>query len=201
MSQELMLRSGFVGWRSFHQDGAKLEDVWTLDGSGVLHCKGSPLGYLCTVDSHGRFVLELEWRWPMDGKPGNGGVLIRLTGSDKIWPRSLEAQINAGQAGDFWGLDGFRLDGPEDRRSTVENAQFGTLTNLKKTTAAEKPAGQWNRYRITAEGETVTLEINGQIVNQATSCDTTPGRIALTAEGSPIHFRNLRLSRLDGGRG
>ena len=187
-------QGSLAGWKSYHQDGAKTADVWSIDDAGVLHCKGTPLGYLYTEKDYGSFVIELDYRWPPNAEPGKGGVLIRKTGPDKIWPKSLEAQINVGDAGDFWGLDGYRLDGPEDRKKSLEHPQFGRLTNLKKTAAVERPAGQWNHYKIIADGSTVTLEINGQIVNRATDCETAPGRILLTAEGSPIEFRNVRLS-------
>ncbi|NLF69795.1 MAG: DUF1080 domain-containing protein [Candidatus Anammoximicrobium sp.] len=181
------------GWKSFHQDHAKTSDVWSLDAQGVLHCQGSPLGYLYTEKDYDNFVLELDWRWPAGKQPGKGGVLIRTTGPDKIWPKSLEAQINAGDAGDFWGLDGYVLDGPADRKKTLEHPQFGKLTNVQKSAAAEKPAGQWNRYKIVADGAVVTLEINGQTVNRATGCETAPGKILITCEGSPIEFRNVQL--------
>jgi hypothetical protein len=184
------------GWKSYHQDGAKTGDVWLLDEQGVLHCKGQPLGYLLTEKNYGNFVLELDWRWPPGNEPGKGGVLIRTTGPDKIWPKSLEAQINAGDAGDFWGLNGYQLDGPADRKQTFEHPQFGKLTNVKKSAAVEKPAGQWNHYRIVADGPVVTLEINGQTVNRATDCETAPGKIILTAEGSPIEYRNVLLRPL-----
>jgi hypothetical protein len=171
--------------------------VWSLDDDGVLHCKGSPLGYLYTEKDYANFVLELDWRWPLGKEPGKGGVLIRTTGPDKIWPKSLEAQINVGDAGDFWGLDGFQLDGPADRKTSLEHPQFGKLINVKKSAMVERPAGQWNQYKIVADGDTVTLEINGQTVNRATACETTPGKILLTAEGTAIEFRNVRLRLLD----
>lgn len=164
---------------------------------GILICKGSPKGYLYSVNDYTNFVLRLQWRWPENKKPGKGGVLLRMTGPDKIWPKSLEAQINAGDAGDFWGLDGYPLTGPADRTECVEHPQFGRLTHLKKTLSVEKPAGQWNQYVITVRGETVTLEINGQMVNQATRCPARPGKICLTAEGNEIHFRNVQLIPLD----
>jgi hypothetical protein len=182
------------GWTSYHQDDAATADVWSLDEAGVLHCTGKPLGYLATKEDHGDFLLELDYRWPPGQEPGKGGVLIRKTGPDKIWPQSLEAQINVGDAGDFWGLDGYSLDGPEERKQTLEHPQFGKLTNLKKLAMVERATGQWNHYKIVADGATVTLEINGQMVNRATNCDPTPGKILLTAEGFPIHFRNLRLT-------
>jgi len=183
------------GWQSYHQDGAKTGDVWAL-ADDVLVCKGAPLGYLYTEKPYTNFVLQLEWRWPGPEKTGNGGVLIRTTGPNKIWPKSLEAQINRGQAGDFWGLDGYTLRGPAERMKTLDTEEFGLLTNLKRTAGAEKSPGEWNSYEIKADGEQVTLTINGQVVNRATGCAAVPGPIVLTAEGDEIHFRNVRIREI-----
>ena len=182
-----------VGWKSFHEKaGTKTGDVWKLT-DGVLVCKGAPKGYLYTEKAYRNFALELEWRWPAGKKPGNGGVLLRTTGQHKIWPKSLEAQINVGEAGDFWGL-GYTLAGPQDRTKASEHPQFGKLIHVKKARNAEKPPGEWNRYEIIADGDVVILEINGKVVNRATGCEQAPGKICLTAEGDEIHFRNVQLT-------
>ncbi|MCD6394301.1 MAG: hypothetical protein J7M40_12435 [Planctomycetes bacterium] len=39
--------------------------------------------------------------------------------------------------------------------------------------------------------DTVTLVINGEVVNRAAGCDLESGRICLTSEGNEIHFRNV----------
>ncbi len=189
------LPSGEIaGWKSFHEDPAtKTADVWTLTEDGILVCKGVPKGYIYTEKDYGDFELALEFRRPADKEPGKGGILIRTTGPNRIWPKSLEAQINAPDAGDFWGLVGFTVDGPAERLKTLEHPDLGKLTNLKKTQDAEKKPGEWNTYKIIAEGPTVTLFINGRQVNQATNCETAPGKIVLTSEGDEIHFRNIRL--------
>jgi hypothetical protein len=186
------------GWKSFSETAdTKTSDVWKLDADGVLVCRGTPKGYLATIKEYQDFVLKVQWRWPPQGKAGNGGVLVRITGPDKIWPRSLEAQINAGQAGDFWGLAGYSLTGPADRSKEVVHPQFGRLKNVKKAAAMEKPTGQWNSYEIVVKGDTATLSINGQQVNAATGCDVVRGRLCLTAEGDEIHYRNVELTPLD----
>lgn len=184
-------------WDCYLDDPAvHLEDVWSVE-DGVLICKGVPLGYLYTKRDYRDFVLKLDWRWPPGKKPGNGGVLIRMTGQHKIWPKSLEAQLNAGDAGDFWGLDGYNLSGPPERMRTTEHEQFGKLTNLKKTENLENPPGEWNSYEIIAEGDTVTLIINGRQVNKATGCDLNPGPICLTCEGDEIHFRDVEITPIN----
>jgi len=190
----LDLDSGF--WSSYSSDAdVEMQDVWSVE-DGALICSGSPLGYLYSNELFDNFRLKLEWRWPPDGEPGKGGVLIRMSGEHKIWPKSLEAQINAGDAGAFWGLDGFELSGPADRTSSIDHQQFGKLTNVKKTHAVEKPAGQWNTYEIIADGDTVTLIINGEELNKATGCATNKGPILLTSEGTEIHFRNIEITPL-----
>ncbi len=191
-----LISDGLKAWECYPEDPeAKVEDVWHIE-DGVLICSGKPLGYLYTKRDYGDFVLKLEWRWPSGKKPGSGGVLIRMTGEHRIWPKSLEAQLNSGNAGDFWGLVGYRLSGPAERIRTVEHQKFGKLTNLKKLKNLEKPPGQWNTYEIIAKGTTVTLIINGEEANRATGCDLNAGRICLTSEGNEIHFRNVVIKEV-----
>jgi hypothetical protein len=183
-------------WECYLQEPeADVQDVWNIE-DGMLICSGKPLGYLYTKRNYGDFMLKLEWRWPPGKKPGSGGVLVRMTGEHKIWPMSLEAQLNSGNAGDFWGLDGYKLSGLAERMRTSDHQKFGKLTNLKKIKALEKPPGQWNTYEIVAKGTTVTLIINGEEANRATGCDLNSGRICLTSEGSEIHFRNVVVNEV-----
>jgi len=186
------------GWGWFCEDAkVPVGKVWRLTPDGVLQCSGTPRGYLFTQRDFADFELRLEWRFPGD-KAGRGGVLLRTTEPHRIWPKSLEAQINSPDAGDFWGLGGFSFQGPSDRLETVEHPIFGKLTHLSKAAAAEKPPGEWNAYQITVRGEEVILVINGREVNRAAQCETVPGKICLTAEGDPIEFRNVRLRVPDG---
>jgi hypothetical protein len=181
-----------AGWKAFHERQASIGDVWTLR-EGVLTCKGLPLGYLYTEKAYTDFRLTLEWRSPTEKKPGKGGVLFRKSGKDQIWPRSLEAQLNTGDEGDFWGLDGYALSGPADRLKRVQHARFGQLIGLRRTRDAVRKPGEWNLYEISAREGTVTLKINGEVVNRATQCAVVAGPICLTAEGDEIHFRNVRI--------
>src|SRR6056297_3618912 len=108
------------GWMFYSEDTeTQVQAVWQLS-DGLLVCQGSPKGYLYTEKNYTDFVLRLQWRWPSEASPANGGVLLRMTGEHKIWPRSLEAQINAGDAGDFWGLGGYQLEGPAERTRSIE---------------------------------------------------------------------------------
>lgn len=191
-----LITENLENWNHYLADkNVAKEDVWQVE-DGVLICKGNPLGYLYTKQNYRDFTLKLQWRWPQGKQPGKGGVLIRTTGENKIWPKSLEAQINAPDAGDFWGLNGYSFSGPEERLKSLNHDKFGKLTNLKKIKNTENPPGQWNSYEIIAKGETVTLIINGEIVNKATNCQLDSGTICITSEGSEIHFQNIEITPL-----
>lgn len=184
------------GWASFHEKpGTSTSDVWTLQPDGVLVCRGTPRGYLHSKEDYGNFSLSFDWRWPPGDEPGRGGVLLRTTGEHKIWPRSLEVQLNAPDAGDFWAIDGYSLSAEPDRTERINHEQLGRLTHVKKLRAVEKPVGEWNHAFVQLRGGEATVWMNGELVNHATNCDVTPGKLVLTAEGSDIQFRNLRLGQ------
>jgi hypothetical protein len=163
----------------------RMEDVWKVDG-GRIRCSGVPNGYIRTTADYKDFVLTLEWRWAE--QPGNSGVLLRVVGPDKIWPKTVEAQLMSGHAGDFWLMDGAILD--TDPARTDPKAANHRL----KMKAAEKPVGEWNVYEITVHGGWVLLKINGVVVNEGTGAEEVAGKIALQSEGAPIEFRNIRLA-------
>jgi Domain of Unknown Function (DUF1080) len=94
----------------------------------------------------------------------------------------------SGDAGDFWLMDGATLDTDPAR---VDPKAANHRLKLK---AAEKPAGEWNLYEITMHGSSVLLKVNGVVVNEGTGADEAAGRIALQSEGTPIEFRNIRLT-------
>lgn len=178
------------GWTYHLSDpNAKMEDVWSVDSTEkILICKGRPAGYIRTKEKYGSYVLKLEWRFnPVTKQAGNGGVLLRINGPDKVWPRSVEAQLQSGAAGDFWLIEGAPLVTPEERRDpNVPRHRLRTKTN-------EKPVGEWNEYEIVCNGDRVTLKVNGETLNEGTGAEVLDGFIGLQSEGSEMHFRNIRL--------
>jgi hypothetical protein len=189
------IEGNLSGWSCYLEDAyaTKHQKVWGVD-DGILICSGTPRGYLYTNDSYRDFTLTLQWRWPDEKSAGKGGVLIDTTGVYKIWPKSLEAQINADSAGDFWALDGYELVGATDRMKSLSHPEYGELINVSKMEAAEKAAGLWNSYKIVADGADVTLTINGQVVNKAIRTNKTGGKICITSEGTSIEFKDIQIS-------
>lgn len=180
-----------TGWKAVTDaKGVDATRTWSV-ADGVLKCSGQPVGYLITdkADFHD-YTLSLEWRWPEGGKGGNNGVLVHATtpGVLGVWPRSMEVQLGAGDAGDFWSI-------PEAVTITVPDQakrQQGRR-HLNLTDGTEKPLGQWNTMQITCKGDTIRVVVNGVLVNEGTHCTETKGAIALQSEGAPIEFRNIRI--------
>ena len=59
-----------------------------------------------------------------------------------------------------------------------------------------KGHGEWNHYYIRAINGEVRLWVNGQEVSGGNNCDPAQGYLCLESEGSPIHFRHLRIREL-----
>jgi hypothetical protein len=187
MPGEVRLFNGrdLSGWTAHLPEGGAMAEVWSVE-DGILICRGRPVGYLRTTDDFVNYVLRLEWRFdPVTKKAGNSGVLLRMVGEDKVWPRSVEAQLHSGNAGDFWNIGEFPMKTDPDRTRG---------RNTKKTHFAERPVGEWNEYEIIVAGGSIVLKVNGQLVNEAWSVQEIPGKICLQSEGAEIHFRNIRLA-------
>lgn len=180
------------GWEVFLSDRtAKPGDTFSVK-DGVIHDSGTPAGYLITKDEYENYKLTLEWRWP--GKGGNSGVFVHVVGEDMIWPKGVEAQLQSGAAGDFWLVGGAKLDIDSQRQDKGTPRHYYRMKTNKEV---EKPLGEWNKYEITCKGDTIELVVNGQLVNKGTNSELTRGKILLQAEGTPIEFRNIELSKLD----
>src|SRR5262249_55541157 len=108
-------------------------------------------------------------------------------GPDKIWTKSIECQIQEGDCGDFWFVDGASLT---VGGKTQKNGRF------IKTTDGEKPNGEWNTIEVVCDGDKITNIVNGVAVNEGTGASVTRGRIVLQSEGAEVFFRKVELRPL-----
>jgi putative membrane-bound dehydrogenase-like protein len=183
--RELLDGKSLAGWTFFLEDPkAKMEDVWSVK-DGVVHCKGHPIGYLRTTEDFTDYVCTVEWRFDPALGAGNSGVLLRMTGADKVWPKSVESQLNSGDAGDIWNIDQVPMQ--------VDPTRTQGRRTIKLQPSSEKPLGEWNRYVITLDGGELTLEVNGVKQNEAHWVEHVPGKICLQSEGAPIEFRKVEI--------
>ncbi len=172
--------------------------TWSVT-DGVLVCTGKPNGYIATEKEYADYTLRLKWRFPKDSKGGNSGVLLHLTGENRVWPNSVEAQLAAWQAGDIWLIadkDGRlpKLD-IDPARKDAANKEGRHYFRLNKDEKVEKPFGEWNQYEITCRGGDMTLTVNGKMMNEGKNGELKKGRIALQSEGAPIEFKDIEIKK------
>ncbi|MHC4517958.1 MAG: 3-keto-disaccharide hydrolase [Planctomycetota bacterium] len=177
----------FEGWHMYLKDAdADPKSVWEVR-DGAIWCTGEPVGCLRTTKEYSDYRLVLEWRWPE--KPSNSGVLLRMGGEEKIWPMCMEAQLMHKRAGDIVGMG---YDFNEDK--SKEDGFISYAPRLNDSN--EKEPGGWNTYEILCKGDTIELRVNGLLQNKATGVNVRKGYIGLQSEGSPIMFRNIKLTPL-----
>jgi hypothetical protein len=63
-----------------------------------------------------------------------------------------------------------------------------------------KGKGEWNTYDVVCVDGTVKLSINGKFVNGISQSTVRKGYLCLESEGAEIHFRNIKIMELPGGR-
>jgi len=152
----------FTGWQG------NTTEVWRIEEgaltAGSLTKKQEKNDFLVTVKEYGDFELTLKWK--LEGTEGfvNGGVQFR---SQRI-PNHHE--VIGYQADLGAGYDGALYD--ESRRKKML-----AQPDKEVLTKAQKPLGEWNDYRIRAEGPHIQMWLNG--VQTVDYTETEPG-IAMT---------------------
>jgi 3-keto-disaccharide hydrolase len=171
--------------------------------NGVLVSLGNPKGHLVTKEAYKDYRLEAEYRFP--GKPGNCGVLVhasRPRALYKMFPQSIEVQMNSGDAGDFWVIrEDIEVPDMEKRRPRKPGEKWGGAEGdarriLNLTDGSEKPLGDWNTMVIEARGRSITVWVNGDLVNNGVNASVDHGKIAIQAEGAEVEFRKLQIGPL-----
>jgi hypothetical protein len=113
---------------------------------------------------------------------GDSGIFLRGSSKSQVniwcWP------IGSGE------VYGYRTDpkmSPEVRRGVTPKEK------------ADRPIGEWNRFKITMKGDRLTVVLNGKtVIEDAQLPGVAPrGPIALQHHGDPIQFANLFIRELE----
>ena len=169
----------------------------------LLVSLGSPGGHLITDSVFQNYRLEVEYRFA--GKPGNCGVLIHASTPRalyKMFPKSLEVQMQHKHAGDFWCIvEDITVPNMEERRGRkdkwgITEGKNRRIVNL--TDDSEAPLGEWNSMVVECVADTVKVWLNNDLVNYGYNCTAVSGQIAVQAEGSEVEFRKIDLTPIDG---
>jgi hypothetical protein len=201
------------GFDVFLKDGGLNSDpnhVFSVE-HGVIHVSGKQMGYIITRQEYSNYYLRAEFKWgegtygEREGKARDSGILYNIQGPNKVWPRSVEFQINEGCTGDFWmtdgaaltGKDGKRVTGPEGGAYKIDRFNKGPYENVAgyrdPVNEVEKPHGEWNVLELVNRNGHVWQYVNGKLANEGTDAFPTSGKILFQSEGSELYFRNMTL--------
>lgn len=202
------------GWRVLTKDDfAKVnsaDDTWVWKDD-LLVCSGQPVSVIRSAKTYRNFELVLEWSHQ---KPaGNSGVFIWATPAsiEKLaaegkpgLPDGIECQIldhaftekmkAAGKSTDWFGTNGDVFPVRVKMTPFAPTSPNGERSFPRKHLS--RGHGEWNQYYIRAINGEVRLWVNGEEVSGGNGCDPADGYLCLESEGSPIHFRRLRIREL-----
>jgi len=211
-----------IGRETFAPDQ---QEIFTVK-DGMIHVyptqeanSKQPFAGLVSKKSYENYHLTVEYKWgqkkfaPRQDAVRDAGVLVHVFNPNKIWPSSIELQIQEGDTGDLWiigcqastkiGKDTFGYN-PKGQLATRPKNLKQKYSKFARSFSWEKP--EWNKVELIVKGDHAIFKVNGHIVNEAinskkvkedgTTAPLTNGHILLQAEGAELFYRNIHLKPL-----
>jgi hypothetical protein len=191
---ELVIDSDTIsGEDIFQVNNGKIKAMYRYKDSAV-----SPIAMIISKKKYSFYDLKLEYKWgnrkfrPRLDRKRDAGVLLHATTIQKVWPASLEYQIQEGDVGDFWALLGMHANVlKNDSLIKTERKDF---SRMLKFIDVEQLG--WNKILIEVRGTALKFYLNGTLVNQLIGANfkgssINEGHIALQAEHSEITYRKV----------
>jgi hypothetical protein len=136
---------------------------------GLLTPCGEPTGYLTSDRSYKNFVLSVEFKCDADT---NSGVFVR------------SPQESGGYEVQIW-------------RQQPAGYNTGAIVGTAKTARDHAfKANEWNRFQITADGDHLVVELNGETTLDIHDARFSEGHLRLQYQQFAIAFRNLKIRPL-----
>lgn len=171
-------------------------DVWGAD-KGVLFCDKKGGGWLLTEEEFADFELRCEFRWTTEG--GNSGVGLRVPRMGAPHIDGMEIQLIDDE--NWVKVHKFEL---KDTQHT------GSLYGIKPPSKrVNKPIGEWNSVRVVCKGRKVTVEMNGETINDVNLDDykeskgksipgilREKGHVGFQSYNFRVEFRNIWIKPL-----
>ncbi len=161
----------FSGWQ-FDQKWALPDPApenWSV-ADGVIRLSGGGRPNLGSQWDYQDFDMRFQWRALREKY--NSGFYIRS--NRKVGNNQIN--LAKGAEGNFFG---------------------GKMTGGKPVPELQKPAMEWNDWRVRVEGDRVKFWCNGELAWEGTEFASKSGHIGLQAEGAPLDFRRFRIQELN----
>lgn len=230
----------FDGWYTYLDGQGKNKDPDRIFQvyDGVIHIyknnqhgQSAAFGYLSTISEYSNYHLRFQYRWGnkkfghRTNAKRDAGVLYHVVGKDKLWPTSVESQIQEGDTGDIFTIAtriSTTIDPVKESSGKISYYQVGGvahtqgskgITRVVKSGMYEKDG--WNTVEIVVQGSNAVHIVNGKINNRCEEIHMSipsvlsnwlpllswdpldKGKIAFQAEGAEIFYRNIEIKSLD----
>ena len=160
--------SSLTGW------APRLDGQWEVVDGTISAVPDAGRGFMATTAHYANFQLAVDF-WIDD--TANSGVFLRCPAEGAI------SQGNAFEVNIF---------------DPHETWPTGSINEVAKIQTVPQTAGQWNTFEITAAGDHLVVQLNGQTAVDANSDRHQSGPIALQYNGSgQVRFRNIKIKTLD----
>ncbi len=161
----------------------------------AIVCKPGKGGVLFTEEIYDDFVVRLEFKLPPGG---NNGLAIRYPGKGRAaYDAMCELQVLDDAAEKYAKLD------PRQYHGSVYGVAAAHRGYLR-------PAGEWNYQRVTVQGSTIQVELNGTVIVDADvsqikeykdgaahpGLGLTRGHFGFAGHNDPVMFRQIAIKRL-----
>ncbi|WP_276373155.1 DUF1080 domain-containing protein [Chryseolinea sp. H1M3-3] len=188
------------GWYTWLEGKGKNNDPegnFTV-ANGEIADTGKTLGYIMSEKAYGNYHFTLDFKWgqkrwpPRDNAKRDSGICYNVPAeeSDKIWPQSIECQIQEGDVGDFW-LIGYSTIQVDKKQNAPQR-----YSQIVKKKDAEKPTGEWNTVEVISFNGKCVHIVNGVIVNFGENASLIGGKILLQSEYAEVYYRNVKIREL-----
>ena len=169
-------------------------DGWDIVNDGQFSVEDGVLtvnrgtGWLRSDATFSDFVLTMEFRFLEEG--ANSGIFVR-TG-----PTSNDDENG-------WPNNGYQVQCMDTLTGTplahlipYGAPPFEHHSDIDALKRAYKPAGEWHTYDIKAEGENLTVHLNGVLITTATSIKRLTGHIGIQGEHGLLEFRKIEVDEI-----
>jgi hypothetical protein len=181
-------------------EGKELSKHWTTKGNWQLSDDGVATltprpgetgwsrwdAYLWSNREYDDFVIDFEYQVQ---PKGNSGFYFNVGDKNDPVAKGIEVQIYDSHD-----------KGPDAKLTDHDSG--GIIPRIPPTKNTAKPAGEWNHFQITVKGDTLTVKLNGETVNEVNLKDPKlagrpdKGYIGFQDHGLPLSLRKIRIRQL-----
>ncbi|MEQ8313428.1 MAG: DUF1080 domain-containing protein [Gammaproteobacteria bacterium] len=148
---------------------------WTAEMSSIRATEGSGASWLVTRDSYSDFEIRVEFWASHDA---NSGIYMRCQNPQRITDRDCyEANIY-------------------DQRPDLDYGTGGIVHIAPVSEPYPKVGDRWNIYKITARGNHLVVELNGETTVDVRDDKLASGPIGLQWGRGELRFRKVQIREL-----